>query len=39
MSKAAGSTDSVKIGLRVLGEIKVDDDVDSLDVDTSGEQI
>jgi len=37
MAKAPGSTDSVKIGLRVLGEIKVDDDIDSLNVDTTGE--
>jgi len=39
MSKASGTTNSVKVGLRVLGEIKVDDDIDSLNVDTSGEQI
>jgi len=37
MPKASGSTNSVKIGLRVLGEIKVDDDIDSLNVDTTGE--
>jgi hypothetical protein len=37
--KASGSTDSMKIGLRVLGEIKVDNDIDSLDIDTSSEQI
>jgi len=37
MSKASGSTNSVKVCLRILGEIKVDDDIDSLDIDTSGE--
>jgi len=39
MSKASGTTNSMKIGLRILGEIKVDDDIDGLNVDTSGEQI
>lgn len=39
VSKASGTTNSVKIGLRILGEIKVDDDIDSLNVDTTGEQI
>ena len=33
------SADSVKVGFSVLGEIKVDDYVDSLDVNTSCEQI
>jgi hypothetical protein len=37
MSKASGSANPVKVCLRILGEIKVDDDIDSLDVDTSGE--
>jgi hypothetical protein len=32
-------THSVKVRLRVLGEVKVDDDIHSLDVDTPGEQI
>jgi hypothetical protein len=39
MPKTSGTTDSVKIGLRVLREIKVDDDIDSLNVDTTCEQI
>jgi hypothetical protein len=39
MSKASGTTNSMKIGLRVLGEIKVDDDIDGLNVDTPGEEI
>ena len=39
VSKASGTTNSVKIGLRILGEIKIDDDIDSLNVDTTGEQI
>lgn len=39
MAKASGTTNSMKIGLRVLGEIKVDDDIDGLNVDTPGEQI
>jgi hypothetical protein len=39
MTKASGTTNSVKIGLRVLGEIKVDDDIDSLNVNTTCEQI
>lgn len=33
------TSDSVKVRLGVLGEIKVDDDVDGLDVDTTGEEI
>ena len=39
MSEASRSTNSVEVCLRILGEIKVDDDIDSLDVDTSGKQI
>ncbi|KAI6768851.1 hypothetical protein HG531_011040 [Fusarium graminearum] len=35
----AGSTDTVEVSLGVLGEIKVDDNVDGLNVDTTGEQI
>lgn len=29
----------MQVRLRVLGEVEVDDNVDSLDVDTSGEEI
>jgi len=39
MPKASGTTNSVKIRLRVLGEIKVDDDIDGLNVDTTSEQV
>lgn len=35
----AGSTDSVQISLGILGEIKVDDNVYSLDINTTGEKI
>ena len=37
MSESAGTTDTVKVRLRVLGEIKVDDDIDRLNVDTASE--
>jgi hypothetical protein len=33
------STNTVKVGLGVLGEVKVDDNIDSLDIDTTGEEI
>ena len=39
VAEAAGSTDAVKVGLRHLGEVEVDDDVDGLDVDTAGEEV
>ena len=39
MSKTTRATDSVKISLRVLGEIKVDHDVNRLNIDTTGEQV
>lgn len=39
VAETAGTTDSVKIGFGVLGEIKVDNHVDGLDVDTSGKQV
>lgn len=39
VTKATRSTDSVKIGLGILGEIEVDDDVDSLNINTTGEEI
>jgi hypothetical protein len=34
-----GSTDSMQVRLGVLGEIKVDNDVDRLDVDSAREEI
>lgn len=36
---AARTTNSVQVGLGILGEVKVDDNVDSLNIDTTGEQI
>jgi hypothetical protein len=39
MSKASRSTNSVEICLRVLGEVKVDNDIDSLDIDAAGKEI
>lgn len=33
------SSNAMEVGLRVLGKVEVDDDVDSLNVNTSGEQI
>ena len=35
----SGSPDSVQVGLTVLWEVKVDDDVDALDVDAPREQV
>ena len=39
MSVATTSSDSVKVGLRVFGEVEVDDDVDGGDVNTTSEEI
>lgn len=39
VSETARTTDTMKVGFRVLGEIKVDDDVDGLDIDTTGEKV
>lgn len=39
MTKASGSTNSMQVSLGHLGKVKVDDNVDSLDVDTSGEEV
>jgi hypothetical protein len=39
MSETATSTDSMEIGFCVFGEIEIDDNVDGLDVDTTGEEI
>ena len=36
---ASGPSDAVKVRLRVLGKVKVNDDVDGLDVDTAREQV
>lgn len=29
----------MEVSLSILGEVEIDDDIDSLDVDTSGEEI
>jgi len=39
VAEAAGPTDAVEVGLRHLGEVEVDDDVDCLDVDAAGEEV
>ena len=39
VSEAAGAADTMEIGLGGLGEVKVDDDVHRLDVDTSRQQV
>ena len=39
MAEPSGPTDSVQVGLRHLGEVEVDDNVDSLNVDTAGQQV
>lgn len=39
MSKTSRSTNSVQVGLCVLGEVEVYDHVNRLDIDTSGEQV
>lgn len=39
VTESPRSADAVKVCLCVLGKVKVDDDVDRLDVDTAGEEI
>ena len=39
MPKAARAPDAMEVGLRGFGEVKVDDDVHRLDVDSSCQQI
>lgn len=39
VAKPAGATHSVQVGLGVLGEVKIDDHVDGLDVDAPGEEV
>ena len=39
VSKAAGTTNAVKIRFGILGEVKVDDNVDRLNIDTTGQEI
>jgi len=39
VSKPARAADAVEVSLAVLGKVKVDDDVDGLDVDAAGEEV
>ena len=39
MSESTGTSDAVKVCFRVLGEIKVNDDIDRLNIDTTGEEV
>merc|ERR1719400_1063570 len=39
MAEPSGPTDSVQVGFRHLREVEVDDNVDSLDVDTASQQV
>lgn len=39
MSKSARTTDTVEVRLGILGKIKVDNNIHSLNIDTTGEQI
>ena len=39
MTETSTSADTMKISFCVLGEIKVDYDVDGLDIDTAGKEI
>jgi hypothetical protein len=39
MAEATSAADAVEVGLGSLGEIKVDDDVYGLDIDTACEKI
>lgn len=35
VTESSGTANTMKVGLRVLGEVEVDDDVDGLNVDTA----
>ena len=37
MSETSGSTNTMQISFGVFGEVKVDDDVHGLDIDTTGQ--
>lgn len=39
MSEPTGATNTMKVRFRVFGEIKVDDDVDGLNIDTTSEEV
>lgn len=39
VAKAAGAAHAMQVGLAILGEVKVDDHVDALDVNAAREQV
>ena len=39
VSETPATADAVKVRLRILGEVEVDDDVDGLDIDTTGKKV
>ena len=39
MSKTTGSTNTMEISFGVLGEVKVDDNIDCLNINTTSEEI
>lgn len=39
VAKPARAADTMKVSLRALGEVKVDDDIDGLNIDTAREQV
>lgn len=39
MTKPTRPTDSMEVGLRVFGKVKVDDNIDGLDIDTTSEEV
>jgi hypothetical protein len=39
VTKPTGATDPVKVGLAVFGEVKIDDNIHRLNVDSSGKQV
>ena len=39
VSESTGTTNTMKVSFRVLGEIKVDHHVDGLDIDTTSEEV
>ena len=39
MTKSSGSSDTVKVSLGILGKIKVDDNIDTLDINTASEKV
>lgn len=39
MSKSAWATNTMQIGLRIFGKVKVDHNIDRLDINSTGEQI